>query len=429
MSDTTTAGAQRPPSRWGLPEVKGHTRFLTAGAIDSLGSGLLFAFQVVYFARTTSMSLLEVGFALTVAQLLAIPAPTLFGPLVDRFGPRAVAAAGNLVAGGGFAAYLVAEEFWHVAVLGLIVQVGVSAYWTSYGALVALASTEDNRTRWFGLMQALRNAGVGLGGAVAAAVVGIGGVAWMHWLLLANAVSYLFAAWLLVSWRPAGADSAIAKATEDSEPDGGAEPEPEKAGGYRVVLRDQAFMRLVAVNFVFVLSAMVLSVLLAIYIIETLAGIVWLAGVLLTVNTVLVATTQTVISGWVEKHRSSRMITLAALLNAGAFGLFAAAGVVPGWVVVPALVLAILVYTLAEIIQSPAVSTLSIDLAPPALRGRYLAVFQMLSWNVGGALAPALFTTLLSWGRIWPWTVLIVLSLLSTLLVRQPRRAAVPAAA
>ncbi|GAA3028903.1 MFS transporter [Actinokineospora globicatena] len=426
MPDTTTAGAERPRSRWGLPEVRGHTRFLTAGAIDSLGSGLLFAFQVVYFARTTSMSLLEVGLALTVAQLLAIPAPTLFGPLVDRFGPRAVAAAGNLVAGAGFAAYLVAEDFWHVAVLGLIVQVGVSAYWTSYGALVALASTEDNRTRWFGLMQALRNAGVGLGGAIAAAVVGIGGVNWMHWLLVANAVSYLFAAWLLVSWNPAGADPVVEKASEPAE-DEDSEPEPEKAGGYRVVLRDRAFMRLVAVNFVFVLSAMVLSVLLAIYIIETLEGIVWLAGVLLTVNTVLVATTQTVISGWVEKHRSSRMIALAAVLNAGAFGLFAAAGLVPAWAMIPTLGLAILVYTLAEIIQSPAVSTLSIELAPPALRGRYLAVFQMLSWNVGGALAPALFTTLLSWGRIWPWVVLIALSLLSTLLVRAPRQPAATA--
>ncbi|OLR93892.1 hypothetical protein BJP25_14990 [Actinokineospora bangkokensis] len=392
-----------------MPEIGGNARFLTAGAIDSLGSGLLFAFQVVYFARTTSMSLVQVGFALTVAQLLAIPAPALFGGLVDRFGPRLVAAVSNLVAGIGFLSYLLAEQFWHVAVLGLLVQVGISGYWTSYGSLVALASTEDNRTRWFGLMQALRNAGVGLGGAIAAVVVGVGGTGWLHWLLVANAVSYAFASWLLISWRPVPQEAPAAVADDEA-------PAAAKVG-YGVVLRDRAFLRLVAVNFVFVLDAMVLSVLLAIYIERTVPGIIWLAGVLLTVNTVLVSLTQTSVSAWVERHRPHRVIALAAVLNAVAFAAFAAAGLVPGWLAIAALTAAMLVYTLAEVVQSPAVSSLSVALAPPALRGRYLAVFQMLSWNVGGALAPALFTTLLSWGRVWPWAVLAALSLLSTTLL------------
>lgn len=411
MSDPATlAPAEERSSRWGLPNVRGHARFLTAGGIDSLGSGLLFAFQVVYFARTTSMSLVEVGLALTVAQLLALPAPTLFGPLVDRFGPRAVAAGGNLLAGAGFAGYLFADTFWHVALIGLVVQTGVSAYWTSYGALVALASGEKERTRWFGLMQAMRNAGVGLGGVLAALVVGVGGVEWMKWLLVGNAVSYLFAAWLLMTWHPAPVeeqestlDSAAAEAAEAAAPT-----------GYGAVLRDGVFMRLVAVNFVFVLSAMVLSVLLAIYIVETLEGIVWLAGVLLAINTALVATTQTVVSGWVERRPAPRVIAIAAVLNALAFATFGVLGITPGWLVIPGLVLAILVYTLAELLQSPAMSALSVSLAPPARRGRYLAVFQM-SWNIGGAAAPVTFTTLLSYGTAWPWILLAGLSLLSVL--------------
>ncbi|ONI87988.1 hypothetical protein ALI22I_19765 [Saccharothrix sp. ALI-22-I] len=405
MSDSTTLpDDEKPVSRWGLPKVRGHARFLAAGGIDSLGSGLLFAFQVVYFARTTSMSLVEVGLALTVAQLLAIPAPTLFGPLVDRFGPRAVAASGNLVAGAGFVAYLFADEFWHVALMGLVVQVGVSAYWTSYGSLVALASTADQRTRWFGLMQAMRNAGVGLGGALAALVVGVGGVEWMNWLLIANAVSYVLAAWLLISWHPA-------PVVDEDEEHASSSDEEERAG-YVAVLRDGAFMRLVAVNFVFVLSAMVLSVLLAIYIVETIEGMVWLAGVLLTVNTVLVAVMQPAVAGWVERRPAPRVIAAAAVLNAVGFAVFGFVGILPGWLVIPGMVVAILIYTLAELVQSPAVSALSVSLSPPARRGRHLAVFQ-LSWNVGGAVAPVVFTTLLSYGSGWPWVLLTVLSLLS----------------
>jgi len=197
-SDRIRAGM----SRWGLPEVRGNGKLLTAAAIDSTGSGLFFAFHVIYFMETTSLSLLQVGAALTLAQLLALPAPTLIGPLVDRFGPRLVAVVGNLICATGFVGFLLADQFWQVALASLVVQVGVNCYWTSSGALIALAAAESERTRWFGLIQALRNAGVALGGALAALAVGVGGVGWLQWLVIANAASYVVAASLTRAWRP-----------------------------------------------------------------------------------------------------------------------------------------------------------------------------------------------------------------------------------
>ena len=45
------------------------------------------------------------------------------------------------------------------------------------------------------------------------------------------------------------------------------------------------------------------------------------------------------------------------------------------------------------------------EAAPPALRGRYLALHQ-LSWNVSGTAAPALLTGLLAAGVVPVWLAL-----------------------
>jgi MFS family permease len=61
-------------------------------------------------------------------------------------------------------------------------------------------------------------------------------------------------------------------------------------------------------------------------------------------------------------------------------------------------------------VSTPCREDLSVSLADPAQRGRYLAVYQ-LSWNVGQAVAPGLLTLLLDRGAAWPWIFLLVLSL------------------
>ncbi|MFD0347020.1 hypothetical protein ACFQ0M_15175 [Kitasatospora aburaviensis] len=60
--------------------------------------------------------------------------------------------------------------------------------------------------------------------------------------------------------------------------------------------------------------------------------------------------------------------------------------------------------------RHPYSEELSVALADPGQRGRYLAVYQ-LSWNLGQAVAPGLLTLLLGHGAAWPWLFLLVVSL------------------
>lgn len=405
-------------SRWGVPELRGNGRLVAAAVIDSTGSGLVLALQLIYFVTTTSLPLMHVGAALTLAELITLPAPAIWGRLVDRFGSRAISVTGNLVSALGFAGFLLADSFWLIVLVVFVVQVGVGAYWTAQRTLVAEAVPEGDWTRWFGLMHALRNAGIGLGAALAAGALAWEGVDTLRWLVIGNIASYLLAVALLATWRPPEHRRPERQSARNAPGDGDPATRP---GGYHAVLRDRTFTRLVLVNIAFVLAAMVITVLLAVYILEIGGGAPWMAAVALTVNTVLVVVTQTRVSRWVESRRPTRVMAMAATLNALAFIVFGLVAEVPSSLIFPGLIAAVAVYTLAEVLHSPAMDTLTVSLAPANLRGRYQGVFEM-SWVFGGAIAPLLFTTLLAGGLAWPWLVLVILSLAAALaLVRLER--------
>ncbi|AZM56027.1 MFS transporter [Streptomyces sp. WAC 01529] len=415
-------------SKLGLPDLSGNARFVAANIIDSLAGGLVIAFLVVYFARTTSLSLVEVGACLTLGHAIALPVPALAGWLLDRVGPRTVVASGNLVSALGFVCLFFAESAWQIVVTQCVVQTGAAMYWTSSSALVTLVARDDDRTRWFGFFRALRNVGIGFGGAIAALAMAMASTTGLKAVVAVQAVSYLLAAWLLRGWRPNRAEVA---GHHGERPEGGVggvgeggghgrdgadPPAPRAAARYATVLRDGAYMRLVAANLSFVLASMVLSVLLGIYATDSLGAGAWVGGVLITLNTVLVATTQTLATRWIERHRSTRVIVLACLVNAVAFGVFAALSLIPVRVVPAGLLVAVVIYTLAEVLGSPPMGELSVYMAPEHARGRYLGVYQ-LSWSLGGAVAPVVLTSLLSLGPAWPWLFLAALSLLAAPLV------------
>ncbi|MEV4945526.1 MFS transporter [Streptomyces sp. NPDC053755] len=414
----TTLAPETVWQRLGIPRLKGNGRFVSASLIDSLGTGLIMAFTLVYFARTTSVSVTAIGAAMTVARLIALPASLVVGPLIDRFTARRTAAWGNLVSVVGYLGFLMAHSVWQIVVVVFLVQVGHTTYWTSSSGLVVLASPEDRRTTWFGFMTALRNTAMGIGGALAAFAFTLGEGTALHAIVVGNAVSYVLAATLLFLWKP------VRREPREPTTAAGAGGQAEQAGAsYATVLRDVSYTLLIGVNATLVFGQMLIKVLLAIYIVDALDLPAWTAGTLIVVNAVQVSLTQTLVSKRTEGSRMTRVIMLAAVLNAAAFGLFAFLYTTPDAVTYAGLLLAMVVFTLAEVIAFPAVETLSVSMAPAHIRGRYLATYQ-LSWTVGEVAAPGLLTFLLARGEVLPMLFLLGLSLLAIpLLLVLERRA------
>ena len=103
-------------------------------------------------------------------------------------------------------------------------------------------------------------------------------------------------------------------------------------------------------NLVFVLRSSVLTVLLAVCLTRVLAAPVWLTGVSFTLDTVLVATAQGVISRKVNAFfYRPRVLQAAAGCFAISFIMLWALASAPAWLTIPGLILAITVWMLRSL--------------------------------------------------------------------------------
>ena len=399
-SDQRLARRRAARDRLGLPDVAGQGQLTASLVVDSLGDGLFVPFAIVYFLHTTRLTLPAIGLGLSIAGLAAIGTVIPAGVLLDRFPPARLVIAANLLSGVAFAGYLIVGQFWQLIAFALLAAIGSRLYWTANLALIGDAFAAADRSRWFALQRALRNTGFGLGGLLGSIAISVGSQAGYHALAAVNAVSYLVAAALVFRWsrrqRPAAGTAAGSAARAAG---------PAARGGFGAALRDGAFMLIVATNLLFVLCALVLDVLLAVYLIRALHEPAWLAGLLFALNTAVVAAGQTMMSSAAGRLRPGRMLQLSAAIWAISFGVFWATGMLPRGAVIPVLFLAVLIFTAAEMVQGPALNDLVVAIAPEPVRGRYLGVYQ-LSWGAGSALAPALFSWLFSVGTVLPWSVL-----------------------
>ena len=81
----------------------------------------------------------------------------------------------------------------------VVVTVGRTAFWGSYGNIVAAISLPGEREKWFGFLGALRNVGFAVGGLVSGLAITIGTPTAYAAVVVANAVSYAVAFGLLLA--------------------------------------------------------------------------------------------------------------------------------------------------------------------------------------------------------------------------------------
>lgn len=374
----------------GLPRTRGRLPLVAAQGVDALGTGLFLPFAVVYFHAAKGIPLTAVGAALSVAALLALPSGPFAGPLVDRFGPRRIVIAANLLRVATFTGYVFAGSLWQLVALAALTFWGEGLFWPASGALVAQVADDGQRARWYAMERTLRNVGIGLGGLAGSALVIAGGYTT---IVVLNAASFLLAALLVAAWR--GGRAAPPRAAREAV----------HRRGYRAVLTDRAFRRVLVTVFVFALCDLALTVLLTAYVLDTLRLPAWQPGVLFALNTVLVVLAQTVVARRVERFGKPRTLQVAAVVWAVAFLLFAAGPLAAPLPVFAVLTVATAVFTAAELLQAPTSSALTVALAPAHLRGRYLGLEELL-FGVARMLAPVTFTALLGAGPQVPWLVL-----------------------
>ena len=227
-----------------IREVIGrHRLLLTAAAIDAIGTGFMVPITVLYFTLDRGLSVFGVGVGLSVAGAVSILAPSVGGIATDRIGARPVAAGLFFVTAAAFLLYIPATHYWEFIVVVTLAEVSDRMARPAKQALVANVAEGPERMRLLAVQRALRNAGFGAGGALAALALATGTHGAYVALIAGNAVSWALAGALLARLR-------IRAATAEEEQEA-AEAAPIR---FLDVVRDYRYVVLALLNMVILLQ-------------------------------------------------------------------------------------------------------------------------------------------------------------------------------
>jgi MFS family permease len=345
--------------------------------LNALGWGAVLPFEVIYLHSGRGFSLGVAGLVIGVVTGLAVVASPAAGPVIDRAGARATAVGGGVALAAGYAGLAAASRPWQAFAAAAAAGVGNGALQPSQSALLAVLAPPVLRHRAVAVSRVATNVGFGVGGGLGGVVAarGLGGLVA---LLLGNAATYLVYVIVLV----------VAVASEPPT-----EPLP---GGYWHVLRDGRFVWLAGINVaVITVGWGYLSWVVPQYAHGDLGISTTSLGLLLLANAFTVAIAQIPVSRALEGRRRTTAIAITGVIFTGSFLLITAASWTRAGPAYIALLIGAIAIGIGECFHTTALMPLVADMAPTALRGRYMAAMS-LSWWIGLALASTVGIRLLA---------------------------------
>jgi MFS family permease len=368
------------------------------GLANAVGNGLAFPFLVIYLHNVRGFTLGTAGLVLATTGAVSLLAGPAVGVVIDRIGGRGTLAAALVLLAIGFGSYPLVHEPWQAFLASAVAGLGNAGFWPSQSALLAGLTPPSRRHAAFALQRVTRNLGIGLGGVAGGLIASTSSPGSFTVLFGVDAATFLvFVA--MLAFVP--------------EPELPAEEGSLAPARYADVLRDRVFLGIVALNVLFVSAGYAQLELLPVFAKNeagvTEAGI----GLIFFVNTLVIVLAQFPVSKGLEGRRRMPALALMCALWAGAWILVLFGGT---WfeaaAAATAFAVAAIVFGVGECFQGPVQGALVADLAPPRLRGRYMAV-STISWDVGFIVGPAVGGFVLQAEPLALWPLAAVVCLLA----------------
>jgi MFS family permease len=354
--------AEFPPLFWII---------VSALFIDSIGSTLLTPFFALYFTQKFGVGMTEAGTLLGMSSLFGLLGSVIGGAITDRFGRRQLILFGLITSAlSSLSLGLVSNLttlYFLIIIVGLLSRVAVPAY----DAVMADVLPEAKRQEGFGIMRIAFNYawifGTALGGLIAARS--------FLALFVMDAVLSIIAAVVLYRFLPE-TKPVVQVELKDSE------SFFHTVLGYRIVLRDLAFISFLLAGIVVLLVYQQEYSSLPVYLRDIHNIDSQIYGVMLSLSGLEVVLFQFWISRTIRKYSPFLMMMLGALFLTLGFGMI-------GFVSGTALFLAaIIIITVGEMVFYPTGQVLAANFAPAEMRGRYMAVYG-LAWAIPATIGPA----------------------------------------
>ncbi|ADU46970.1 MFS transporter [Intrasporangium calvum] len=352
---------------------------------QSIGTGLVLPFMVVYLNEVRGIALETVGLLLALQAGVGIAVVTPVGALIDRVGPRRVYASSLVALILADILLARATTVNQASVALLLLGYGFGVVWPASSALIGNLIPSELRQRYFGVNFTLLNLGIGIGGIIGGRFVDVTRPDTFVAVYLLDALSYIPGLVILLGPLRHARDRVERAADAASV-----------RVSYRALLRDpdlRALLSLVAVAAL--VSYPQLNAGLPAY--ARAEGQISTQGLgyAFAVNTLVIVLLQLFVLQRIEGKRRTRVAVVMAGTWAVAWSLLGATSIVPGTIVATVLLAACTgIFGLGETMLQPTTAAMVNDLAPDHLRGRYNALSSLM-FSIAFVVGPVIASFLI----------------------------------
>ncbi|HWC33323.1 MAG TPA: MFS transporter [Mycobacteriales bacterium] len=375
-----------------------HARMLFGSILlATTGQGLVLPFLFIYLTHVRHLDPTWVG---AIGAWIGIAGLVVAGPagaLVDRFGSRRVFVILALLEACGLASYALVHSVWQAFLAATVASAGGPAVIGAFNTLLATATPEEVRQRFFGVTFVGLNVGIGLGGLIGGAIADVGHPGSFEVLYAIAGVTGIVAALMIVGLRDIG----------DLVP---ADPSVPAHGGYRTLLQDRVFLRFLVVGILLMSCAYgQLEYGFTAFAADVAHVSTHVVGWAFAANCTTIVVIQLLVLPHIEGRSRSRLLALAATVILSSWAVLAtgAIGGGGGGAAIASVVACGVVFALGEVVMSPVMSALTNSLATDVLRGRYNTVASM-TFGVTSVIGPLTAAPLIGHSLWGVWFGLVV---------------------
>jgi MFS family permease len=399
----------------GLRQLPREIWILFAATLVNRCGTMVLPFLVLYLTRELKISASHAALALTVYGIAALLTMPVSGWLTDRFGSLSVMRGSLLLSGIVLFLFPLAHHFAAILVITFAFAILNESVRPPSLALVSELAKPQQRKQAF----ALSRLAVNLGMSVGPAIGGILALYSFRILFLADGVTSILAALVLMFAWPATRRTQAGEAKWDDPEDLGREIEAE---GASLLPASHPFADLRAFRnrrMLYFLAALIptqlvffqLTSTVPLFLVHYLRLPESIYGTVFTLNTLMIVALELPLNNAMAQWSHRRTLTLGAFLYAIGFGSFALASGPVG------IFAAVAVWTFGEMILMPGSAAYAAEIAPAGRRGEYMGLYTM-SFSFAFSLGPWLGAMLLE--RHGPqalWGAALVSGCVSTLLM------------
>ncbi len=337
--------------------------------IDRVGGTLLFPFFALYITQKFNVGMTQAGILLGASSLFGLIGSTVGGALTDKFGRKQFILFGLVFSAVSTLAFGLVNEYSVLFPLMVVVGLLSSVAHPAHDAMIADILPEKQRQEGFGILRVVGNLSWMIGPTIGGFVANIN----FFYLFVIDAVISCVVAALIFRIIP------------ETKPEPHAHEQHQSfwqtLSGYRVVLKDVAFMAFMVAGLLMMTVYLQMYGTLSVYLRDNHNINPSGYGFLMTTSAITVVLFQFWVSRVIKFRPPFLMMAIGTIFYMIGFALF---GIVTTYFL---FALNIVIITIGEMIVVPTSQSIAANFAPEAMRGRYMAIFG-LSWAIPSTVGP-----------------------------------------